>query len=303
MEIQQARIVQALAVEGTMIGAAERLGITQPAVSAALGTVESVLAVKLFLRSPRGLTLTEHGVALLPKVRQLLELNSSISQYGKEISSEEGSIRIAGRQGFMQYIFPLLLDRLRKTYPRIRVDYALSGEQGEVLDALRTGVADFAFAASPKVKSISSEVFFHDPVWLAVSPNHPLAQKKRVVLSDLEELPICLPAKHDRLRGAIERFLRKAGAHNILLETNDYTLMKNIILTGEGAGFIYGHMLTQDAGELRPLHLKEFELTRDLTVLHRRDDLAPHAETARNFILNEAVRILKDVVKQAKRNG
>jgi DNA-binding transcriptional LysR family regulator len=301
MEIQQARIVQALSLEGTMLGAAERLSITQPAISASLGALEASLGVKLFLRSRRGLSLTQHGNALLPKVRQLLELNDSITLYGKELSREEGSIRVAGRQGFMQYIFPTLLSRLRKRYPGITVEFALSGEQAEVLDALRRGAADFAFAASPKIKSISSEVFFHDPVWLAVAPEHPLARKQRVTLDDVAVLPICLPAKHDRLRSAIERFLRKAGARTILIETNDYTLMRNIILSGEGAGFIYAHVLTKDPRELYPLDIKDFSLTRDLTVLHRRDDLAPHAETARTYMLSEAVKLLKDVVRKARR--
>lgn len=296
MEIQQARVIQALALEGTMLGAADRLGITQPAVSASLGATEEALGVRLFLRSRRGLTLTQQGSELLPKVRQLLELNASISRYGKELSDEEGSIRVAGRQGFMQHIFPTLLERLYKRYPGIKVEFALSGEQGEVLDALRTGAADFAFAASPKIKSISSEVFFHDPVWLAVSPKHPLASKKAVTLDDVANLQLCLPAKHDRLRGPIERLLRKAGAEKVFLETNDYTLMKNIILTTECAGFVYGHTLTKDPQGLHPLHIREFSLTRDLTVLHRRDDLAPHAETARGFMLGEAVRILNDVV-------
>jgi len=296
MEIQQARIVQALALEGTMLGAADRLGLTQPAVSASLGSLESALGVKLFFRSRRGLTLTHHGTTLLPKVRQLLELNTNITEYGKQLSHEEGSIRIAGRQGFMQYIFPALHGLLRKRYPDIRIEFALSGEQHEVISALQTGAADFAFAASPKIKSISSSVFFHDPVWLAVAPSHPLAKKKTVTLADIKDLEICLPAKHDRLRGTIERFLRKANAKNIVLETNDYTLMRNIILTSECAGFIYAHVLTNDPNELRPLKVKEFTLTRDLTVLHRRDDLAPHAETAMNYMLAEAVRILKKVV-------
>lgn len=296
MEIQQARIVQALALEGTMLAAADRLGLTQPAVSASLGALETSLGVKLFLRSRRGLSLTQHGIALLPRVRQMLEINTSITQYGKQLSREEGSIRIAGRQGFMQYVFPSLLGLLRKYYPDIKVEFALSGEQHEVISALQTGAADFAFAASPKIKSISSQVFFHDPVWLAVAPSHPLAKKKNVTLADIKDLEICLPAKHDRLRGVIERFLRKAHAKNVIIETNDYTLMRNIILASECAGFIYAHVLTSDPNELRPLKVKEFSLTRDLTVLHRRDDLAPHAETAMNFMLAEAVRILRGVV-------
>ena len=73
MDIMHARVVSALVREGTMLGAAERLGVTQPAISAALGTFEKELGFTLFYRTRRGLTLTNHGVNLLPKIQKLLD--------------------------------------------------------------------------------------------------------------------------------------------------------------------------------------------------------------------------------------
>lgn len=301
MDIQQANTILELSVEGTMLGAAERLGVTQPAISAALGTVEQKLGIKIFVRSRRGLTLTEHGTNLLPLVRQMLEVNKEIEQFGKQLPMDEGVVRIAGRQGFMQYVFPALLSRLQVKFPKIRIEYALSGDQSEVLDSLRKGIVDFAFAASPKIKSIHAEVFFQDPVWLAVSSNHSLARKRSITFSDLAALPICLPAKNDRLRRPIDALLRKAKARNIVLETNDYTLMRNIISDGQCGGFIYAHMLTRDFKELHPLAVRGFELKRDLTILNRRDDIAPHAETARKFFIAEAMKLLSQAARRGKR--
>lgn len=302
MEIQQAKVVHAISIELTMLGAASRLGITQPAVSASLGALERELGVSLFTRSRKGLSITTHGVALLPKIRQMLELNESVSRYGEQLPTDEGELRIAGRQGFMQYVFPILLKQLRKKYPHITVEYALSGDQVEVIDALRVGAVDLAFAASPKIKSISAEVFYHDPVWLAVSPRHPLAKKRQISKSDLASVPLCLPSKSDRLRKPIDQLLRKSGATKVLIETNDYTLMKNIILSEGCGGFIYAHMLAANISELHPLQLSGFELTRDLTVLHRRDDLSPHAQTARDIMLRDAKDLLDGVLKRIRRS-
>lgn len=300
MDIQQAKILNALALDGTMLGAAARLGITQPAVSASLGVIEKKLCVKLFTRSRRGLALTEHGREILPLARQMIEISTEIDRYGIGLPSDEGMLRVAGRQGFMQYVFPALMALVRKRYPKIHIEFALSGNQDEVIDALRNGSVDIAFAASPRVKSIHAEVFFQDPVWVAVSRSHPLARKKTVTFPDITLLPFCLPSKDDRLRRPIDTLLRKARAENIFLETNDYTLARNIISEGVCAGFIYAHMLTDHSEEIYPLDIRGFELKRDLTILHRRDDIVPHAETARLFFIAEAKKIL---TKAARRIG
>ena len=200
----------------------------------------------------------------------------------------------------MEDVFPILMLRLGKQYPDISVESALSGSKSEVIDALQSGRADIAFASSPKIKSIAAEVFHHDPIRLAVSKDHPLARKKVISRSDLASLEYCLPTKNDRLRQPIERFLRKAvGSPKITTQTNDYTLMRNIIATGNYAGFIYGHMLANKEvrNTLKPLKIKQLDIWRDLTLLYRRDDLYPHGITAKDLFIRESRVILSKYAK------
>ena len=79
-----------------------------------------------------------------------------------------------------------------------------------------------------------------------------------------------------------------------MTETNDYTLMRNIIATGACAGFIYGHMLANPEARntLKPLQIKQLDIWRDLTLLYRRDDLLPHGITAKELFIKEGSKVL-----------
>ncbi|MDP4219477.1 MAG: LysR family transcriptional regulator [Bacteroidota bacterium] len=300
MEVQHAKVILAIVEEGSMVGAAEALGVTQPAISAALGQFERELGILIFHRSRKGLQLTERGKSILPAVRSFLDSEKEILGHFHVQSKTQGPLRIAGRQGFMQDVFPPLLDKLRKTYPEISIESATSGSQSEVIEALQSGRADIAFAPSPKVKSIAAEIFHHDPIRLAVSRNHPLARKRTISKQDIARLTFCLPSKSDRLRKPIEKFLQRISAKPaVALETNDYTVMRNIIAGSMYAGFIYGHMLVNPEARkmLKPLELSQLDIWRDLTLLYRRDDLAPHGITAKELFIKESKKLLSKYAK------
>lgn len=294
------RAFVAIAELGRMSEAARKLHVTQPAISLAVAQLERELRAPLFHRSPSGMRLTEKGEELLPKARLLLTTVQEIGAMGREAPDDRGDLKISGRPGFLEYVFPLLQRRLHEELPNVRIASIHSGTAAEVVEDVRLGRADIGFAAAPAIKSIVAEVIFRDPVWLAVAATHPIARKRKVQLADLKGLPFCIPVAEDRLRPSINALLRKVGVPgSAITETNDYTVMKNLIAEGEHAGFVYAHMLlTEHSGRLHPVQLSEFEVVRDLTVLHRRDDIAPHAAHARAIVLQHAKTILERNVKR-----
>jgi DNA-binding transcriptional LysR family regulator len=84
-----------------------------------------------------------------------------------------------------------------------------------------------------------------------------------------------------------------------MTETNDYTLMRNIVATGVCAGFIYGHMLVNPEARnmLKPLQFKQLDIWRDLTILYRRDDLPPHGISAKDLFIKESRLMLSKYAK------
>lgn len=293
MDIQHVRVFLALAEEGTMAAAARRLSVTQPAVSFTLGAFERELGYPLFVRSRKGLALTSQGEALRPMAEQMLEIAQAMQSSGSRKAADRGEIRIAGRQGFVQYVLPHAISTLAKQLPGIHVVQVLTGEQEEVVDLLRSGRVDVAFAAAPNLKSIAAHVIYDDPVRIAISSESDLAKKKRITLADMAGLTYCLPTRSDRLRPSIDRFLRTLPHKpSILLETNDYSFMKRLIGQGLCSGFVYGHMLATE-GDLIALDAPGFRVSRELTVLHRHDDLAPHAKRYVDALVEEIRRELE----------
>jgi DNA-binding transcriptional LysR family regulator len=187
--------------------------------------------------------------------------------------------------------------------PEIHIERAYAEDQERSVQYLRSGLVDLAFAASPKIKSIHSDVFYRDPVLLAVSHTHPLAKKKHIIPSDLKHIPLCLPIRADRLRSPMNEFLKMIGTKiNIILETNDYTLMRNLIEKDHCAGFVYLHnMITEDRESgIVPLRIPELSIIRDLTILYRRDDIAPHVERTKDVLIEEAKIILDKTKKRLR---
>ncbi|HET9136870.1 MAG TPA: LysR family transcriptional regulator [Candidatus Kapabacteria bacterium] len=295
MTIQQAEICSRLALLGSVNAVAKSLGITQPAVSSALSVLEKELGVALFIRSKSGVMPTRKGEELLPYFRTIVAASSGILSKSAMLPADRGTITIAGRQGFMQYVFPPLYEAITKKYPLITIEQLISGNQKDIIEALISGRADICFAPSPKIKSIQAETIFHDPVYICISRSHPAIEKGKITKKTLGELEYCLPARGDRLRKPIEQLIRKHIKHPaISLEVNDFTLIAKLVAKRKFVGPLYHHLLLADDiyKDIIPISLFSPMIYRDLTVLTRRDGVLPHVLTAKDFFRDEVSRFL-----------
>ncbi len=301
MTIQQIQISTRLSSLGSINAVAKSIGVTQPAVSSALSLFEKELGFKLFIRSKKGVELTRKGKELLPYFQTLIKTSSDILTLSSKHPSDEGTLKVAGRQGFMQYIFPHLYLLLRKQYPNIIIETVISSDQDEVIDALTTGRVDLCFAPSPKIKSIASELLYRDPIFIGVSKINSSYVNNKLKTKELNGIEFCLPTKSDRLRKPLESLIKTLVKEpQIVMETNDYTLIGKLIANDNFVGPFYGHMLLDNEFARSVVELPQFrqQLFRDLTVLYRKDDLLPHMGTAKSLFVSETARILSDIVKK-----
>ena len=133
---------------GGFTAAGRRTGASQPAVSKAIGALESRLGVALFNRSTRSVTLTDQGQRYFDRMKPLLE---EIEDANREIIGSavdmSGSIRIAVPTTFGQlHILPLVPDLLSR-YPNIEVDLVLSDRMRDMVEdridlAIRVGAVE-----------------------------------------------------------------------------------------------------------------------------------------------------------------
>ena len=210
IDLRHLEIIDAIAQTGSMTRAADRLNVTQSALSRKLAEVERRLGTELFLRVNRRLVLSPAGERLLPMARKVL---AQITEVEEEIlklaRNESGSIRV-GTECFTCYHW--LTPLLHEFHSRFRdVDVEVAPQTTmRINDALLGGEIDFGLVyQTPRDRRLRLSPLFEDELVIAVAANHRLATKRYVEPSDLAAEDVILHAAPQSSRFA--QLLRDAG--------------------------------------------------------------------------------------------
>lgn len=149
MEIHQLKTFIAVAREGSITRASERLYLSQPAVSAHIKAIEDTLGLTLFARTPRGMTLTPDGERLLARAEQTLQAHRELIEEATRIRGQlSGRLRIGGGSNSGTDAVGRLLMRLSERYPEVEMDLE-HGHSLDVLEGIRSGRLDAGFYNEP----------------------------------------------------------------------------------------------------------------------------------------------------------
>lgn len=192
MELRVLRYFLAVAREENITAAAETLYVTQPTLSKQLMELENELGKKLFIRGNRKITLTEEGVYLQKRAREILDL---VDKTQADLSGSEeiisGDIYIGGGETHAMRIIAKTAKKLQHTHPHVRY-HLFSGNADDVTERLDKGLLDFGLLIEPA--DISKYDYIHLPVtdvWgLLMRNDSHLADKKTIKPSELTGLPL-----------------------------------------------------------------------------------------------------------------
>jgi LysR family pca operon transcriptional activator len=190
-----------VARQGSLSRAADKLAISQPALSKALKELESLLETTLFTRSKQGAALTEAGVAFLrfagPSVQSLREGVSSLrSGEHDPVTARLGVLSTAE-----SLLVPEVIKRLHERHPALVVS-VMTGPSAYLLSQLRVGELDLVVGRmtdSPQIQGLAFEHLYSESMTLVVRAGHPLltAAPRR---ESLEEFPMVLPLAGTTIR-------------------------------------------------------------------------------------------------------
>ena len=241
MDTRQLAAFCAVVEKKSFSQAAERLGVTQPAVSLQIRALEKRLGAQLLDRSGRRVEPTEAGLRLYRNAQRMLALEEQLLE---ELSQED---RIAGRfelgasTGPGGSVVPLLLGELQRAYPDISVALTVS-DTHRIVElvadrALELGVVGFA----RRHRSVVFEPLFRDEVVLATPPAHAFAGRT-VSLDELREATLIFMQEGAGVREVIEDELRGVGARlkdfDIRLELGLQESVRSAVEAGFGVTFI-----------------------------------------------------------------
>lgn len=174
---------------GSFTTAAEDLNYTQSAVSHMIGSLEKELNTTLFIRSKHGLQLTYEGTQLAPIIRRLVDTSNQLKETCLALNGmQSGVVRIATFATFSGSIFPKILKEFKKDYPNINFEFH-QGYYREIENWVNKDMVDFGITNIEGMKKFQSIKLFDDPLFLALSKEHQLAQKKIINVNELKNEP------------------------------------------------------------------------------------------------------------------
>ena len=260
--------------------AADRLYLTQPAVSKRVAALEEELGTPLFDRIGRRITLTEAGRELLPRAKTIL---NEIEDSRRLITNLSGTI--AGRLsiGTSHHIglhrLPPVLRRYSADYPNVELDLHFMDSEA-ACRAVLAGDLELGIVTLPPdpIEDLDSEVIWPDPLTIVVGIDHPLSVKKTVTLSDLASYPAILPAHGTYTRELLEEEFGPRGLNLLIgMTTNYLETIKMMVSVGLGWSVLPLTMLSE---ELVCLKVKGIAISRQLGIVHHRKHTRSNAANA-----------------------
>ncbi len=236
LDIRHLKTLGALRDAGSLVEAAERLHLTQSALSHQFREMEERLGMQLFVRKTKPVRFTSAGLRLLRLADEVLPLMRGAE---RDIARLQGGS--AGRlhmaiecHSCFQWLMPTI-DQFRDAWPEVELDLA-SGFSFAPLPALARGDLDLVVTADPiDLSGISYIPLFTYEALLAVAKQHPLAQKAYIEPEDLRhEILITYPVEHDRL-DIFNHFLEPADVEPAQVRTAEMTvMMMQLVASGRG---------------------------------------------------------------------
>ncbi|WP_370186356.1 LysR family transcriptional regulator [Alloalcanivorax sp.] len=223
MDTQALTAFLAVAESGSFSTAAERLFLTQPAVSKRIAQLEQQLGTRLFDRVGRRIRLTEAGEALLPRARQvLLDLEDMSRAISNLTGTVSGTLRIGTSHHIGLHRLPPVLRRFSREYPDVKLDIHFIDSE-EAWEAVLHGDLEMGVVTLPPQPDprLHSQAVWQDPLVFMAAPEHPLARLDRVTLETLTGYSAILPSPVTFTRRIVESlFEEQALTLNISMSTN-----------------------------------------------------------------------------------
>ncbi len=283
MNLHHLAIFHAVAETGSISACAERMHISQPAVSRQLKEFEQRIGVLLFERLPRGMRLTQPGEVLRDYAARLFAIARTAEAAVKELSdARQGHLSIGASNTVGTYILPGVLARFRRSYPEVGISMFVGNTE-----QVSQGVADLRFMVGfiegpLHVADLRAERFIDDEIVPVASADHPLSGKKRLSPADLSGQPLLMREPGSGTRELIETHLQRHGIRpGNIVEFGNTEAIKQAAIHGGGIAWLPRVCMPRElaAGDLVRLPVKLPTIRRPLSVVRRPEGhTAPVAE-------------------------
>jgi len=284
VELRQLRYLLAVAEEGHMGRAAERVHITQPGLSQQLRKLETELGVSLIERHSKGVRLSVAGAALLPffrnALRQLHDARDALSDLSQ---SPQGVVDLGSLQAIDVGLLPRAVAHLVDSYAEVQVrvqelaaaEIELGIDQGH----LDLGISFLPVSRNPA--RFETEHLFEEELVLVLNRRHPLATKREFALKDLEQVPLALLPARFQIRRIFDQAMSTHGLTPRVAVEMDATRSLLAVVGDAALGTVLPAMAApRQSRELKRIALKDPVPTCSVGLIWRRSGFRSSAARA-----------------------
>ena len=278
MNLDYLRTFREVVEAGNFSEVARKLSISQPAVSFQIQKLEHELGVRLIDRGQKRVTLTEAGKRLLRFAetvsRERENLLLDIDQLREEIV---GNLVIAASTIPGNYILPNLLSEFKALHPAVTIQVTVS-DSGTVIDRVVNRAFEMGFCGiPPESRELTSFEIAEDEIVLVAFPEHPMASRQEISVTELLEEPMVLREEPSGTRQTVELRLLDAGFDireckpALILDTTESVI--TAVEARAGIAFVSNLAIKKSLamGLIRVVPIKGIRLRRDFFCIYRQE--------------------------------
>jgi DNA-binding transcriptional LysR family regulator len=296
--LDQLKILQTISIEGSFKKAAEKLYISQPAVSLQIQNLEKQINVPIFYRDKRKIRLTEPGIVLLQYANRILDLCEETCRAIDEWQNlQSGTLIIGASQTTGTYLMPKLIGIFRHKYPEIILELKVHSTR-RVAWGVAKGQIDLAIVGGEIPTELEDSIditpYAEDELALILPKSHPFSSLDSIQKEDLYRLKFIALDTESTIRNVIEKTLIANGidsrSFKIEMELNSVEAIKNAVQSGLGAAFVSVSAISKEL-ELNSLHWAKIEgvtIKRPLSLL---TNSKQYSETATQLFKKEILEL------------
>ncbi len=282
VNLNQIRVFYYVAREKSISRAAEKLFVTQPAVTMQIRALEEHLSLKLFKRRGKALRLTEAGRALFGYARRIfLVVDEMEAVMARHADLSAGALTIGTTRSFARHLMPGLLSRFQAAHPGVKISLK-EGSSQEISQGIMEYKYDLGiigrlhFSSRLKVMEYTKEEFC-----LVTAPEHRFTGREEISFLELKDEPIIIREEGSGSREAVLALLGSYGiTPSVLIEAGSVEFIKEYVMQGRGVSFLYMPEVDLESrmGLLIPHRMREGPILVQTVIIHPRDvTLSPAA--------------------------
>ncbi len=239
--LRQLQYFVAVAEQGSVTRAAQNLSISQSSVTEALKELETDLAVQLFERHPRGLTITHNGHQFLRHATKILAtVSDARTSFSGQQSAPSGTLNIGVTSLVAGYVLSDLLARYRRACPGVEVS-AIEDNGGYLEHLLVGGELDVAVMVISNLRdrmALQAEILETSPYRLWLPMGHPLVSADIISVADIAREPLIMLTV-DEIEENTGKLLSALGARpHVAFRTRSVEAVRSLVATGAGVALL-----------------------------------------------------------------